>query len=135
VRSEARCLHQPFDIGLPGAVPHVSSIAINDLLHRTEVFPRTASGPSGFLLEMTAHGNIGDLAGVAISSINGIPLSPLLIVGGISQTGVGGTHEVQVQIPAGMLSPGTVIEVISGTMEPVTGVVTMGPPVSVTITP
>jgi hypothetical protein len=111
--------------------PNGTAMAINDLMHRTEVFPKHPSSSAGFTLAATAHGAPGDFAGLAVTAVNGVPV--FLSIGSIGICSPGGHFPVQAPIAPGALPPGTVFSVTAGTLDPATLVLTFGQPVDVVV--
>lgn len=85
-------------------------VAVNDFLDLTEVFPRRPSATAAFTLEAAAHGLPGNIAGTAVTAINGAPLpAPILLGAGLCDAG--GFQTSNVPVPAGTLSAGDSIDV------------------------
>ena len=93
-------------------IQSLGNVAVNDFTDRTEVFPQRPSASSAFTLETAAHGLPGKIAGTAVTAINGTLLpTPIQLGAGFCDSGGFLTHSVDV--PAGLLSAGDVLQITS----------------------
>ncbi len=79
-----------------------------------------------FLLEVAAHGNAGDFAAVALTAVNDVPISPSLL----SPIGVCNSGDIfacWTPVAPAFLPAGTTVALATGTLNPVSGILTMAP--------
>jgi hypothetical protein len=99
-----------------------SDVVVNDMTDLTTLFPRLPSTAVDMTIETAAHGNPGEVAGLAITAINGAPVSPPieLVVGACDSAGIVSYTQT---IPAGTFPPGTQFTVTSARIDGGTSVV------------
>ena len=97
----------------PDRSPH--DVAVNDLLDRTEVFPQRPSASTDFTLEAAAHGNAGDIAGVAVVAINGVPVNPIVLGAAVCDSG--GFASFAAPVLGSTLTPGDQYSVLSARID------------------
>jgi len=111
-----------------------ADVAVNDWLDRTTAFPRRVSAAAPFTLEATAHAFAGEPAGVALTKIDGVPLSQPVIVGG-GAADAGGFVATVTAVPAGLLPAGSVLTLQSARLDGATGQVVFGDEATVEYVP
>ncbi len=118
-------------IGVPATLatfPPANEIAralkVNDLIDRTEVFPRRFSAAAATLVEMAAHGNAGDFALLYASKVNGVPINPIVLGSGL--TDAGGFYTLGINLAPGALAAGITVTLASVRLDLGTGALTFG---------
>lgn len=100
-------------------------IRVNDFLDSTTVFPLRPQAGVGFTLEVAAHGEVGEFAAVFAVSINGSPISPLLLATGTCDAGgiSGASHSIGPDV----LSAGDTVGFVAARLSEDTGSVVIAP--------
>ena len=114
-------------------VETAAQIVVNDLIDRTDAFPRTPSASAGFLFEAAAHGNAGELAGILITKIDGFPIPPLILA--LGSTDAGGFFSLQLPVPPNTLSAGTTLTITGARKDTTSGLIVFGSDVDVAMQP
>ncbi len=108
-------LYDPPTFSLPVVWPHTIdspvAVDVNDFLDTTTVFPHAPSAAAGFRLEAAAHGQAGDLAGVVLMSVNGVPIPPMFL--GVGFADAGGFLTTSIRIGPGRLPAGTSLGILA----------------------
>jgi hypothetical protein len=109
-------------------------IAVNDLLDRTEVFPRAPSVGARFVLEAAAHALPGDIAGLFVVAVGGVPL-PAAIQLGIGIADAGGFVRARVPLNPVGLPAGLSLTVAGARIDGATGRLVIASPADVVFQP
>ena len=114
----------------PGAP---AGVVVNDLLDRTEVFPKRPSTAAGFTVAAAAHGMPGEFAAVAIVAINGLPIAPSFLASGFCDGG--GFLRASIDVAADVLDAGDVFTIQSARLDLSALTIVFGDTVDVVIVP
>lgn len=113
-----------------------AAVDVNDYLHTTQLFPRTASASAGFTLEASANGMPGDFAAIAVGEINGLALASPIVLGGYGLCGLGGNFVYSSVVPGGVVPSGiTSLGIGTATYDFATGVFSYGGIETLTLNP
>jgi hypothetical protein len=111
-----------------------ADIAINDWTDRATAYPKRPSAAAAFVLEATAHAAAGELAGVAVTKVNGVALgTPVILGAGFADAG--GFVATLTPVPAGLLPQGTALTLQCARVEGGTGLIVLGSEAPVTFQP
>lgn len=109
-----------------------SDVIVNDLTDMTTCFPTMPDSAVDNTFELAAHGNTGELAGIAIVKVNGTTLStPILI--GVGVCDGSGIYSAAVTVLAGSFAPATTFEVQTGRIDSSTLSLVLGDVATVTV--
>jgi hypothetical protein len=117
----------------PSSTDVPSSVAVNDLTNRTEVFPRRPSASAQERFEFAAHGLPGEYGFVALTAVNGAAVSPLVLGFGVCDAA--GYSIGSLTLAADSLAAGTVLTLGSARLDVGTGLLSLGLPVEVVFGP
>jgi hypothetical protein len=109
-----------------------SDVLVNDLTDTTTVFPTRPVASVDNHFEFAAHGYPGEIAGIGITGVGGLPLlKPLLL--GVGTCDGGGFYSMSLDVPAGGFTAGTTLTIRSGRIDAATMSLVLGDSVTVVV--